>query len=266
MLKVSRSVLALIVWAVPTVAASDPITIDLFRFAVASARVDTHVDLQAGSNRDLMTLTSITGSGVNAASAAADLASVLSTDARNFSGSGSTQATAESADRSVNIVDGSAATTITWSFHIDEPQLFDFTGTFTASPEQPADFGFEGVASWFTFLRGPISRSNVFRHSGRASAAITERRRLLPGRYDFRLHSDSTARVAPQPGVRAANSAFRFSVDLIPAAEPVPEPGSLALLSSGFLAALGAIRRRERASATGAHKPTPSRCWKSKCY
>jgi hypothetical protein len=33
MLKVSRSVMALTFWAVPTVAASDPMTIDLFRFA-----------------------------------------------------------------------------------------------------------------------------------------------------------------------------------------------------------------------------------------
>lgn len=245
MVRLRRSVLALAIWTIPTLAASDPITISVHRRAAATTRVGTEVDNQV-SGDDVAAVTSLTVAGDDTARAGANWKTVLSSDARSFSGSGSTVGSADSADGSIDLVFGGAETELIWHFRLDQPHLFDATGTFTTSPEQSADFGF-GVASWSTSLRVPVlNDAPVFALSGRQSKAFAFHGRVPAGEYFFQVRSDSFARVESHRGATAANSALRFSLDLVPAAEPVPEPGSLALLSSGFLAILGAQRSRGR--------------------
>ena len=242
--RVSRSVMALAAWAVPTLAAADPITVTLSRGGVARTLIGANEIQEAQQGGDV-SVTSLQVSGLNSASSASELRTLFSDNRRNFSGTAGTDAIAESGDESVSAF---AANNATWRFRLDEPHLFDFVGAFTITQAQFSPIG------WLTFLAessGLPGTLKAFSHFGEESRTLSEHGRLAPGEYLFSIFSESRAAVRPHEGRRASRGDFRFSLDLIPAAEPVPEPASVALLGSGLLAVLAAARRQAQSISSG---------------
>lgn len=123
-------------------------------------------------------------------------------------------------------------------FEIDEPHVYDFSGTF-------ATFG---SGSWQTQLIHPSAAfgpSLLFMAFSNPDAEQQLRFRgaLDPGRYALLVRADASAgTILGSPPFAA--STFDFMYDM----SPVPEPGSLMLVGTGALALVARARRRTRRS------------------
>jgi hypothetical protein len=234
---------SMLLWGVPQFAGADPITIRLDRFVSVSARVailgDDVEDDISESGADSLFRTITVSSGPNTATGAQSLSSFVSSDSRQFSGSGRTSAIAESpfAGNGTNAGAGGGVN-LTWDFRLAQPHLFDFDTTLTTSSD---DVGLIFRTSLAAIHGSPFEP--VFSHEsqGTSGGAIVHHGRIEAGLYSFFFQS--SAGVGAFEGTKAGSMNFDFSLDLAPAA-PIPEPGTISLIGTGLVAVAAGFRKR----------------------
>lgn len=222
----------------PSPAQADPITIvqdnrfvmsDAFAFNDLGFAGDFSREQHQGTDaRDAVAEASF---GNTASRADSHLVSAISSDAGRFSGTG----TADAFVRGPNGL-AQASSRFELLFNLTEGRAFDFSATFDALSgswqahliESPGDFERQAL------------RFNFSSNTGLPDE-VSSRGFLNPGRYEFAIRADAAAdtRIGNFPNGR---SAFEFAFDT----NPVPEPASLLLISSGVVGLIGRTRRRTR--------------------
>ena len=245
---VSCVTVSMLLWGVPRLAGADPITIRLDRFVSVSASVsilgaDVEDDISEPAGDSLFRVITVS-SGPNTATGAQSLSSFVSSDSRQFSGSGRTSAIAESpfAGNGTGARAGGGVG-LTWDFRLDQPHVFDFDTTVTTSSDDVGLFFGTSLAA----LHGSVFEP-VFSHESRGTggSGIVNHGRIEAGRYSFFFQS--SAGVGAFEGTKAGSMDFDFSLDLAPAA-PIPEPGTISLIGIGVAAVAAGYRKRRRRSA-----------------
>lgn len=237
-MRLGRSFLSLVVCAIPTLAAADPITISLSRTAFVGVDAIVHggdFEPHAFDNdRDELAASLTFSRGAVGGTGSAALSSRLSADGRHLSGNGHGNWSGESDGGFDNGAFVEVDADLFWRFRIDRPFLFDFDGTLAAAGPGQAPSG----GGWSTSL-GSTSRG-IFDHlsSQRASDAFAVNGKLDPGDYTFQVAGGTSGTVLQGTGTGSFNMDFTF--DLIPA---TPEPGTIVLFATGLFGLAGAIRR-----------------------
>jgi hypothetical protein len=246
---VGRWLTVLLVLASAATAAADPIRIYDNRYVQARFDIsDESYNEVAREGEALYAAAPWSSSGRDRASGLATLNSGI-LDPRHLAGMGSTEArmvTPEfSASKSSHAVSVFAVT-----IELDSPHTFSFRGIFDSSGTSSHSGRSEGV--WGAHVSPTYGGPYVFLHSfpttpgidsGPHRVVIAETGLLTPGLWSFLV--GAAADVIYETG--SARAGFDFSFDLAPAASPVPEPGSIALLGSGLLI----LVRRARGSRAG---------------
>jgi hypothetical protein len=164
------------------------------------------------------------------------LVSTISPDMQHFRGFG---------EASSNTIGprGDAASTAFFelAFELAAPLAFRFAGTFDSF----------GRGFWQTHLAKQVGEHQQsmrfsFINDTASHREINERGSLDPGRYYLTVRSD-VATTTMFGDVPSSSSNFDFEFDLT----PVPEPGSILLLTGGVASVLAGARRRMKARQTG---------------
>lgn len=248
----SHAILTVFLCGVSTLATAEPLTITIVRAAMADAFVDAGTgrdsfDGQFGG--DLVSARAVASDRLYIGVGASTLGSEISSDARRITGAGTGNALVE--NPGAGTVSGRGYTLVQWGFRLDEPHLFHLLGAFATSPPHRSGEDDESIGSWQASLQsglvfGGDPESAIVWHSGEASGTVSERGRLAPGLY--LLDVETMARVRTEQGAGTAGVDSLFSLTLTAEPAPVPEPGSVALVITGFVAGGVVVWRRAHAA------------------
>jgi hypothetical protein len=230
------------VWAAPALAAADPVTLLFNRSTLVSVESGiARFALDTDFNADALSAEATFQFGPMTAFGTATLSSRLSPDAQTLSGNGHAEATAQitGSGPTFPIFETLANNTLVWRFSLPEPHLFDFVATFAPSAAPIAQ------AVWSAHLCDFVNGECLFEAQEQAAGMLTERHQLGVGTYQFRVFSTALGSVFSQdPGISVGTVDHNFTVNLTPAPSAVPEPASVALLSTGLIALVGRARKR----------------------